>query len=76
MQPGVASVHCAILQKSPGSVSFQLRNFKELGGKSFRDVRRRFTNAIICGIFRAKGNVPMLNAGDDEIVQEDDQDIA
>ena len=76
LQPGVASVHCAILQKSPGSVSFFLREFPELAGQEFREVRRKFADAVICGIFRSKTHSPILNPGDKEIVQQGDRVIA
>ncbi|KAK9797001.1 hypothetical protein WJX73_002827 [Symbiochloris irregularis] len=76
LQPGVASVHCQILQKSPGGVSFFLRKFPELAGCHFRDARRRFSDAVVCGIFRAGSRMPILNPGDDEVLGDRDQLIA
>lgn len=75
-QPGVASVHCAILQKSPGGVSFFLREFPELNGLDFRDVRRRFADAVICGIFRTKQHFPVMNPGAQEKMEDGDKVIA
>ena len=40
-QPGVASVHCAILQKTLNSVSLYLRHYPQLEGHTYKQARRR-----------------------------------
>lgn len=76
MQPGVASVQCAILQKAPGSVSFHLCQFNSLEGQEYEEVRRRFSGAVVCGIVRKESFVPILNPAADEKMEKDDRIIA
>lgn len=76
MQPGVASVQCAILQKAPGSVSFHLCQFNSLEGQEYEDVRRRFSGAVVCGIVRKNSFVPILNPAADEKMEAGDRIIA
>ena len=76
LQPGVASVQCAILQKAPGSVSFHLRQFDSMEGLDYEDVRRRFSGAVICGIVRKNSFVPLLNPTADTKMEKGDRIIA
>lgn len=76
VQPGVASVQCAILQKAPGSVSFNLCKFNQLAGLEYGEIRRRFSGAVICGIVRSESFVPLLNPAPDEKLEENDRIIA
>ena len=76
VQPGVASVQCAILQKAPGSVSFHLCQFNSLEGLEYEEVRRRFSGAVVCGIVRKNSFVPILNPAADEKMEKDDRIIA
>ena len=73
VQPGVASVQCAILQKAPGSVSFYMRQFDNFEGREYEDVRRRFSGAVVCGYVRKGSWAPRLNPAADEKLQKDDR---
>jgi Trk K+ transport system NAD-binding subunit len=76
MQPWVASVQCAILQKAPGSVQFYLREFESMEGLQYEEVRRRFSGAVVCGMVRSKSFIPRLNPAADEILEKGDRIIA
>ncbi|KAK9814063.1 hypothetical protein WJX72_000188 [[Myrmecia] bisecta] len=78
LQPGVASVHCAVLQKSSGSACLYLKDAGDLVGLSMGEVRRRFRQAVICGYFRSEKaeKLPVLNPPDEDELQEGDKIIA
>ena len=65
MQPGVASVHASVLQKTADSVSFYLRDMPALHGMSYGDIRRRFSTAIVTGTYGAD-RMPHLNPDDSD----------
>lgn len=73
LQPGVASVHASMLQKSPNGVSLYVRDFPQMTSMKYGDVRRRFSTSILCGCFSGDDNMPHLNPQDDYIVQQDDK---
>ena len=39
LQPGVASVYCSIVQQTRNGVELYVREFSELVGMSFREIR-------------------------------------
>ncbi len=73
LQPGVASVHASILQKSVNSTSFYLRHFPQFEGMSYGEVRRCFATALVVGLFSGADNCPRLNPKDTEILTKDDK---
>ena len=73
LQPGVASVHASILQKSVNSTSFYLRHFPQFEGMSYGEVRRCFATALVVGLFCGADNSPRLNPKDTEILTKDDK---
>ena len=73
LQPGVASVHASILQKSVNSTSFYLRHFPQFEGMSYGEVRRCFATALVVGLFCGADNRPRLNPKDTEILAKDDK---
>lgn len=64
VQPGVASVHASILQKSSESASFYLRDMPQLHGMTFGAIRRRFSTAIACGYYCGDKSLPHFNPAD------------
>ena len=48
MQPGVASVYCAIVQQTQDGSEFYIKDFPELAGSTYADARRRFNSATLC----------------------------
>ena len=48
VQPGVASVYCAIVQQTTDGCEFYIKNFPTLYGSSYGDARRRFNGAVLC----------------------------
>lgn len=73
MQPGVASVHASMLQKSPNGVSLYVRDFPQMTSMKYGDARRRFSTSILCGCFSGDDNMPHLNPQDDYVFQQDDK---
>lgn len=73
MQPGVASVHASVLQKSPTGVAFYIRDFPQMVSMTYGDVRRRFNTSILCGWFSGEERLPHLNPKDDYVFKHNDQ---
>ena len=48
MQPGVASVYCAVVQQTHDGSEFYIKDFPELAGTCYADARRRFNSATLC----------------------------
>ena len=72
-------MYCTIVQQTKEGVEFYLKNFPELEGKTFREARRLFDDAVLCGyIRRAEGGESQLsiNCSDSDVLQETDRVIA
>jgi len=48
VQPGVASVYCAVVQQTHDGSEFYIKDFPELAGTCYADARRRFNSATLC----------------------------
>lgn len=73
VQPGVASVHASVLQKSPNGVAFYIRDFPQMASMKYGDVRRRFNTSILCGWFSGDDRLPHLNPKDDYVFKDNDK---
>ena len=73
VQPGVASVHASVLQKSPNGVAFYIRDFPQMASMKYGDVRRRFNTSILCGWFSGEDRLPHLNPKDDYVFKNSDK---
>jgi len=69
LQPGVASVYCSIVQQTHNGVELYERQFNEMIGMTFGEIRRRFDTAVIVG-FMAKAGELNINPADDEKMPE------
>ena len=69
LQPGVASVYCSIVQQTRNGVELYVREFSEMAGMQFWDIRRRFDAAIIVG-FMAKSGDLRINPAEEEVMPE------
>ena len=69
LQPGVASVYCSIVQQTHNGVELYVREFPEMAGMQFWDIRRRFDAAIIVG-FMAKSGDLRINPAEEEVMPE------
>ena len=49
LQPGVASVYCAIVQQTRDGCEFYIKDFPELAGCSYSEARRRLPDAVLYG---------------------------
>ena len=79
MQPGVASVYCTIVQQTQNGVEFYLKNFPQLAGKTFKEARRLFDDAVLIGYTRndENGQPEMrVNCDDSDVLEEKDRVIA
>ncbi|CAK0785418.1 hypothetical protein CVIRNUC_008627 [Coccomyxa viridis] len=55
--PGVASVYCSIVQQTRNGVELYVREFSELVGMSFCEIRRRFDSAVVVGFMEKAGDL-------------------
>ena len=69
LQPGVASVYCTIVQQTHNGVELYVRQFPDMVGMQFGDIRRRFESAIVVG-FMAKAGELRMNPPDEEEMPE------
>ena len=69
LQPGVASVYCSIVQQTHNGVELYVRQFNDMIGMTFGEIRRRFDTAVIVG-FMAKAGDLKINPADDEKMPE------
>eukprot|EP00884_Botryococcus_braunii_P016643 jgi/Botrbrau1/3662/Bobra.0204s0052.1 len=78
VQPGLASVVSTFLQQSSNTPEFYIRSFPDLSGKTFREARQSFSQAVVCGYMRAKdaSRHMRLNPLDDDVIAEGDRLIA
>ena len=71
----MASVYCSIVQQTHNGVELYVREFKDMIGRTFGAIRRRFDTAIIVG-FMAKSGDLRINPADDEELQEGSRLVA
>ena len=48
LQPGVASVYCSIVQQTRNGVELYVREFSELVGMTFREIRYACSGHLLC----------------------------
>ena len=75
MQPGVASVYCTIVQQTHNGVELYVRQFQEMVGLTFGDIRRRFDTAVVVG-FMCKAGELKMNPSDEEEMPEGSRLVA
>ena len=69
MQPGVASVYCTLVQQTHNGVELYVRQFPEMVGLQFGDIRQRFDTAVVVG-FMCKAGALKMNPPDEEEMPE------
>ena len=69
LQPGVASVYCTIVQQTHNGVELYVRQFPEMVGLTFGNIRRRFDTAVAVG-FMCKAGELSINPSDEEEMPE------
>lgn len=62
-------MYCSIVQQTRNGVELYVREFPEMAGMQFWDIRRRFDAAIIVG-FMAKSGDLRINPAEEEVMPE------
>ena len=65
----MASVYCTIVQQTHNGVELYVRQFPDMVGLTFGDIRRRFDTAIVVG-FMCKAGALKMNPSDEEEMPE------
>ena len=68
-------MYCSIVQQTRNGVELYVREFPEMAGMQFRDIRRRFDAAIIVG-FMAKSGDLRINPAEEEVMPEEARLVA
>ena len=58
VQPGVASVYCAVVQQTTEGCEFYIKDFPQLYGAPYVEARRRFNNATLCATSSPAAHLP------------------
>ncbi|KAL3142871.1 hypothetical protein ABBQ38_003160 [Trebouxia sp. C0009 RCD-2024] len=69
IQPGVANVYCAVTQHSRNGATFYLENFPIMTGREYRDVRRSFSQGVVCGFVSKADHSLHLNPSDQQTLE-------